>query len=420
MPTTDQHLAFCTVVTRNHLHYARVLARSLQATHPDAPVYVCVADQAGQTIDGLSNGAPGNIAWLSGDALNADSWKRFAFQYSAFELCCALKPFLMQHVLRLGYGRVVYLDADICVYSSVAEVFAAPDELSVGLTPHLLDPIPWDGKYPDERTILSAGTYNGGFLAVTNAAESHRFLDWWRDRLSDKCVLDMAKGVFVDQRWLDLVPGLFDHVRIHRRPGFHVAYWNLLHAWIEQSAAGQWLLNGNPIAFVHFSGIDIRSTDTISKYQDRLNLEECPRFADLLAAYVRDLQAAGAAQFRGVGYPFDYLTDGTPIEPGWRTAIRTGHPLLAGIDDPFDVAATPNLVHHLARASVGPMPFVSQERQAVEVILPLARRGFNPLRDMGRLFLATISPRDSVSSPGAASRQPYAAIVRPRTSREAA
>ena len=420
MPIADQTIAFCTVVTRNHTHYARVLANSLRTTHSTAPLYVCVVDQPGRASKVLESDRYSNIFWLDGEALRLETWKRFAFQYSAFELCCALKPFLLQHVLQSGHRRVVYLDADVCAYSSVAEIFDAQDKLSVGLTPHLLDPIPWDGKFPDERTILSAGVYNGGFLAVTNAPESHRFLNWWRDRLADKCISDMAKGMFVDQRWLDLVPGLFDDVRIHRRPGFHVAYWNLLGAKIEETATGPWLLNGQPISFVHFSGIDINSRDTISKYQDRLGVEDQPRFAALLAKYIRDLKAAGAEAFRSERYPFDYLTDGTPIEPSWRTAIRTCHPLLAAIDDPFDVAATPNLVNRLARASVGPTPFVKQERQAVEVTLPMVRRSFSPLRDMGRLFRASLSTRDRDSAEDIGSSGKPAAQFQPEARKKAA
>ena len=56
-------------------------------------------------------------------------------------------------------------------------------------------------------------------------------------------------------------------------------------------------LNGQPLALVHFSGIDVSSVGTISKYQDRLNLEDYPVFADLLAAYIRDLKAACAVSF---------------------------------------------------------------------------------------------------------------------------
>jgi hypothetical protein len=116
-----------------------------------------------------------------------------------------------------------------------------------------------------------------------------------------------------------------------------------------------------------------------------------PGFRTLLVKYIRDLKAAGADACCNERYPYDCLSDGTPIESGWREAVRTCHPLLENIDDPFDAAATPNLVNLLALASVGPAPFVKQERQATETPTPVVRRSFSPLRDMRRLFRATIS-----------------------------
>ena len=33
------------------------------------------------------------------------------------------------------------------------------------------------------------------------------------------CVVDLNRGLFVDQKWMDLVPGLFDGVYVQRHEG---------------------------------------------------------------------------------------------------------------------------------------------------------------------------------------------------------
>ena len=39
---------------------------------------------------------------------------------------------------------------------------------------------------------------------------------------------EAAFGVYTDQRWCDLVPALFDGVKVLRDPGLNVASWNLV------------------------------------------------------------------------------------------------------------------------------------------------------------------------------------------------
>ncbi|MEE8115403.1 MAG: hypothetical protein V3T23_13745, partial [Nitrososphaerales archaeon] len=44
--------------------------------------------------------------------------RRFLFKYTAFELCCALKPYAIKHALqRSGVTHLVYLDSDVLVIS---------------------------------------------------------------------------------------------------------------------------------------------------------------------------------------------------------------------------------------------------------------------------------------------------------------
>ncbi|MDB5456244.1 MAG: hypothetical protein JWP92_1829, partial [Caulobacter sp.] len=63
--------------------------------------------------------------------------------------------------------------------------------------------------------IARTGTFNLGFLAVRTTGEGPRFAAWWADRVAAYPeAVDAA--AYLDQRWCDLVPGLFDKVAIER------------------------------------------------------------------------------------------------------------------------------------------------------------------------------------------------------------
>ena len=94
------------------------------------------------------------------------------------------------------------------------------------LTPHLCEPAEGDA-YPGDVGIMQAGTYNLGFLGVRACGEANEILAWWARRLEYQCISDQANGLFVDQKFMDLVPGFAAHARILRDTTVNIAYWNL-------------------------------------------------------------------------------------------------------------------------------------------------------------------------------------------------
>ena len=112
--------------------------------------------------------------------------------------------------------HAIYLDPDIQVLGPLHEVRELAVEHGIVLTPHNITPIPRDGLYPSEESILIAGAYNLGFIAVGNTTAAQELLDWWSERLETDCVVDPASGRFVDQKWIDLVPGLWPSTHLLR------------------------------------------------------------------------------------------------------------------------------------------------------------------------------------------------------------
>ena len=115
---------------------------------------------------------------------------------------------------------MIYFDPDMYVYNSLESIYEALDEKSMILTPHLTElKLTGEGAMPD-NSFLFVGAYNLGFIACANAKRSMEFIEWWKSRLVSSGFADYKDAQHVDQKWMDLVPGLLgDDVAISRNPG---------------------------------------------------------------------------------------------------------------------------------------------------------------------------------------------------------
>ena len=337
--------AILTVVTRNYAHYASVLLAGCRAAHPEADLFVCYADRP---PDDWAETVPG-VQVIHGERLGIPNWRCFAFQYTPFELSCALKPYAMRHVIDRGYDEVIYLDGDTAVYGPLTEVTESLAHASIVLTPHLLRVLPDDGQRPHERAFLVSGTFNAGFLALRSDDVTRRFLAWWQSMISRFCIVDLAGSLFVDQKWLDLVPGLFEGVHVLRHPGYNAGHWSLSQfrfaplADTTQTRSGV-AVDGRPLVLFHFSGMTPSAPNEYLSSQNRTSLAEIPPLLRLTTEYHASLANAGMARCESWGCEFDTLVDGTAIHPAWREAVRRRHAGFTGLADPFDTAAHPRLL----------------------------------------------------------------------------
>src|SRR5271169_5582292 len=98
--------AVVTIVTRNYLHFARALEISVRRVHPEADVIVCLVDKP--PTDWQRDKEPFKV--LFARELGIQNWNQFLFQYTPFELTCALKPFFLKHVLSTtDINKLLYL-----------------------------------------------------------------------------------------------------------------------------------------------------------------------------------------------------------------------------------------------------------------------------------------------------------------------
>lgn len=321
--------AIVTVVTRNYLHFARVLAASVRQIHPQAEVIVCLVDKPSGAW--RREDEPFQVVFAS--ELGIPNWERFLFQYAPFELTCALKPFILKHVLdAFGIGKLLYFDGDILVCGRLDGLIGQLDFANVLLTPHLTEPLSLTEPDRWEVDLMDTGIFNGGFVGVSNTPAAHAMLEWWQARTRHWCKWDINH---VDQGWLDAVPALFDGVVIERGAHFNVAAWNTGARDITEDAQGQMLVNGKPLVFFHFAGLDPAQPESLSRVARRSYEEEPAAVWRLHAEYLEQLHACGLAECRRWGYLYDRLADGTKIEEVWRELVRTGHPALRHVENPF-------------------------------------------------------------------------------------
>ncbi|MDC8013453.1 glycosyltransferase [Tahibacter soli] len=309
---------FFTIASRNYLAYARTLMQSVAARYPDAPRYLALADR-GEDDPALAD-APFDLVPV--EALALPDFDAFAFRYDIVEFNTAIKPYAFAHLRRLHPDAgIVYLDPDVLVLEPLAAVEAAfADGALAVLTPHLVAPVD-DDRHPGERAILASGTYNCGFVAIGAHADADRLIAWWADRLEFGCVNDPAAGLFTDQKWIDLVPGLFPDVRILRDEGYNVAYWNLSQRPVSQHGE-RWYAGERPLVFAHFSGVDVDRPAVFSRHQNRHTIATIGALRPLYEDWLARLAANGHAEQRRKPYAFATFADGETIGAPLRAVYR--------------------------------------------------------------------------------------------------
>ena len=316
------------------------MLQSARSHHPGAKLFCVIVD-----IDlSYANSLSPEFSTIPIASLNLPLGDELLFQYSILELNTAVKPWAFEYLLASGYDIVFYVDPDIYFYQTMDDAqFALLSGTDILLIPHLLAPVT-DAKTPSELDIRRAGAYNLGFCAVKESPNTRQFLRWWQQKLERNCVVDLANGIFVDQGWIDLVPGLFENVRILRHPGYNVAYWNLAQRPIGKDAKGNYLVGNKPLIFFHFSGLDPYKPDTFSKHQNRFTLSTLGASAELVENYLQTIAQNGASDYAQLVYGFGHFTSGGNVPDEFRAFYRLSEEFRNQMGTrPFDNLAAMNL-----------------------------------------------------------------------------
>ena len=310
----------CSIVARNYLPRARVLAKSLDRHHPDVTLWVLVIDD--ESIE--PGDEPFSILSLRDVGLGKELGREMAAHYSILEFSTAVKPWLLTHLLERTGQPVLYFDPDIEIFGGVGELADLAAEHDVVVTPHHLRPLPRDGRTPTEADFLATGIYNLGFIGTGIGAIDSGFLGFWRSRLERDAVIDYANMMFTDQRWIDFIDCFPHHVVRH--PGCNVAYWNIDQRSMTRQG-DRISVEGRPLVFFHFSGLDPARPHLLSENQGerpRVFLSDHPVLAGLCHRYRDEVIAEGYFDDLSTPYGWSVTPSGLVMTPVYRRTYRNG------------------------------------------------------------------------------------------------
>jgi len=311
--------AVFTIAAKNYLPRARTLEASLKRLHPTIAFHIFLADEFDTPLDEASGSRP----VIEARTLRIPHWRDMAFYYDVLELACAIKPFCFRYLIReFGYERIIYLDPDVYVYSSLEPILDALTDSLLMLTPHLTDLSRTTEGATPVSLFLFVGAYNLGFLAVRVCPDVEAALAWWGDRLVDHGFVDEREALHVDQKWMDLIPGLLgDKVLISRDPGHNAAQWNM-HERQLTSERGGYFLNGRPLVFFHHTSFDPHNPARLAHRQSKFTLENRPEFSDMMTSYAAELLANGYDRYIGLPHKYSTYENGVKIFAFQRRLYR--------------------------------------------------------------------------------------------------
>ena len=308
---------FYTSINNYYLPKARVLAKSVKKYCPDVFFSLVLADQLPHDWN-IENEPFDEVLQIKDIDVPVDNLDLWIYTHSVVELCTAIKGPALVHYLNTGYKNVIYLDPDIAVFHDLEPLYDILTKYDVVLTPHQTIPEKTDiGVIDNEICSLRYGVYNYGFYAVSNTDNGRSYANWWSKRLVDHCYDDIPSGLFTDQKWGDIVPCLFDNIKIWEHPGANVATWNISNR--EMSTRNEHIIvNEEPLLFYHFSGFDSGAFFSMSKKwgnnNDPLNY--------LREWYITSLDREGQQSVCKGDCCYDFYDNGEKVENWHRRILR--------------------------------------------------------------------------------------------------
>ncbi|MBL6082586.1 hypothetical protein JMJ56_31980 [Belnapia sp. T18] len=314
----------------SYLTRAIMLARTLKAVHPDWQIWAMLVDEPPPNLDPDVALADFD-SYIYAKDLGFPNFSSWIFKHDIVEACTAVKGQMMSHLLNSDADKVFYFDPDIAIFHPLDSLVSKLNASSILLTPHQVDANSAEGVIRDnEITSLKYGIFNLGFVAVKNDTSGRKFANWWAKQLYIACYDEVENGIFTDQKWCDLVPALFDKVKVERDPGCNVASWNLSTRRISFNDKGVALVNGSPLKFYHYTKINAAGDLMTEKYAgDNVEILEVWNW------YKKAIKHIHMDGIPSGYWSYGKFNNGVKISKGARVFYRNRPDLMKAFSDPF-------------------------------------------------------------------------------------
>lgn len=131
-------------------------------------------------------------------------------------------PFLLRYILEKNpnISFLVYLDADLCFYSSLDSIYNELGDKDIYIIPHRF---PKEHVYSGER---DAGKFNVGLIVFKNTDNTIKCINRWSEQCFKWCYNRIEDGKLGDQKYLEEWPDLYKNVVISSNIGVGLGGWN--------------------------------------------------------------------------------------------------------------------------------------------------------------------------------------------------
>lgn len=311
-----------TIVAKNYIGLAYILESSIKRYNTEIDFFIGVADEIDNSVI-----LPHNVLIARRTLKYPDStWNDMAFKYTLTEFCTSIKPRFIEYFFERGYERVIYLDPDTFFFSDIKIIYDDLEKYDIVLSPHILSVPSVEVPDIEEPGFLNYGIYNLGFIAVKNTDKTLQIMKWWSNRLEKYAFIDLAKGLFTDQIWMNFIPSFMSNQEclISRNKGYDVAPWNYFEREIIKNGDHYNVkfrnvsedTEPNLLVFAHFSGYDyslLAKGEVLQKTQP--NLRKYEDISMLLDDYIIAIKNRESVfkEFIRLTYTYSTFNNGTVI-----------------------------------------------------------------------------------------------------------
>lgn len=311
-----------TVCSMNYLGQAKTLAKSVANLSPDHFFFYGLADKVNsRNLRGIDSQLVIEV-----EDLQISNFEWMVKNYNIVEFATAVKPFYFQYLFDKypEATEITYLDPDIKIFTNLEELAIMHVDYDVILTPHFTKPIT-DNFIPTEKHVFNTGIYNLGFVSMKRGYNTTELLKWWSNKLSYECILDLTRGYFVDQLWMELAPIYFDKILVTKHLGFNMAHWNFHERNIKEED-GKYKVHEFPLVFFHFSHYKPSKPGELAAFHTRYSFTNRPDLLPLYTLYREELIANHFFEF--IKEPCYYLKNekAKMYKKYWNNLLRFAMP----------------------------------------------------------------------------------------------
>jgi glycosyltransferase involved in cell wall biosynthesis len=269
---------------------AVVLANSFRQFHPEAGFVILVIDQP-KDVTGTTGA---DILGLRDLSLAAGEEWRLPMLYDRVDLISALKPALLQTLLKRGADTAACFEYSTLIFGSLSNL-ERPDRNRPVLA--------------SESIQNDFGDYGRSFVAACSDAEAGL-------RLASDRVWNVTGGIPASNRNHSQDPfSVVPHTAI-TSPGFAIGYWNLDPNGFTSSQRG-YEIHGQPLRSFDFRGYDPDKPHLLSKYQGlepRILLSKYPAIAKICDEYLRKIRRVAQDNKNTTGPSPGFLPSGLRLD----------------------------------------------------------------------------------------------------------